>query len=55
MYPDEELPQAVGSDILLLLLNIFKILPGVKYCSNYLELDITALEQQHQLITFIFI
>ena len=30
MYPDEELPQIVGSDIMLLLLNIFKILPGTK-------------------------
>lgn len=31
MYPDEELPQIVGSDILLLLLNIFRVLPGIKY------------------------
>lgn len=31
MYPDEELPQIVGQDIVLLLLNVFKIFPGIKY------------------------
>ena len=34
MYPDEELPQIVGSDIMLLLLNIFRIIPGIKIGYN---------------------
>ena len=36
MYPEEELPQIVGSDIMLLLLNIFKVLPDVKLGYNSL-------------------
>jgi hypothetical protein len=41
MYPDEELPQVIGQDIVLLLLNIFKLFPNAKY--NILDLgwDIT--------------
>jgi len=31
MYPDEELPQIIGQDIVLLLLNIFKLFPNLKY------------------------
>ena len=31
MYPDEELPQIIGQDIVLLLLNMFKIFPNLKY------------------------
>lgn len=30
MYPDEELPQIIGQDIVLLLLNIFKLFPSLK-------------------------
>ena len=30
MYPDEELPQVIGTDIVLLLLNTFKLMPNVK-------------------------
>ena len=31
MYPDEELPQIIGQDIVLLLLNLFKLFPNLKY------------------------
>lgn len=34
MYPDEELPQIIGQDIVLLLLNIFKLFPNVKVGYN---------------------
>jgi hypothetical protein len=36
MYPDEELPQIIGQDIVLLLLNLFKLFPNLKYatCSS---------------------
>lgn len=30
MYPDEELPQIIGQDIVLLLLNLFKLFPNLK-------------------------
>ena len=33
MYPDEELPQIIGQDIVLLLLNLFKLFPNLKYLS----------------------
>ncbi len=36
MFPDEELPQIVGTDIMLLLLNIFKVFPDVKVTYNSL-------------------
>lgn len=47
MYPDEELPQIIGQDIVLLLLNIFKLFPNLKYITSYIGLDITPLEAQH--------
>jgi len=34
MYPDEELPQIIGQDIVLLLLNLFKLFPNLKYFTS---------------------
>ena len=36
LYPEEELPQIVGQDIMLLLLNAFKVFPGISAGYNSL-------------------
>jgi len=55
MYPDEELPQVIGQDIVLLLLNIFKLFPNAKYNILNIGSAITRWEHLHSSIICIFI
>lgn len=55
MYPDEELPQVIGQDIVLLLLNIFKLFPNAKYTIFDLGLDTTLWEHLRSSTICIFI